>query len=117
MLQLWIPYISPVSLCCSLFVMQTLVAYGFSNDTKVVIAGLSNTYTHYITTYEEYQVLTLPESCLFHVSIVRHIISTKTAVFPSNRSSDMKELLLYLAPTLWRPTNRSLASWLLQWPR
>ena len=24
-------------------------------DTKVVVAGLSNTYTHYITTFEEYQ--------------------------------------------------------------
>ena len=26
-----------------------------SEDLKVVIAGLSNVYTHYITTYEEYQ--------------------------------------------------------------
>lgn len=36
-------------------VYQVLVANGFSKDTKVVIAGLSNTYTHYITTFEEYQ--------------------------------------------------------------
>ena len=26
-----------------------------NNNTKVVVAGLSNTYTHYITTFEEYQ--------------------------------------------------------------
>ena len=26
-----------------------------SEDLKVVLAGLSNVYTHYITTYEEYQ--------------------------------------------------------------
>ena len=26
------------------------------DDFKVVIAGLSNVYTHYITTYEEYQM-------------------------------------------------------------
>lgn len=30
---------------------------GAGPDTKVVIAGLSNTYSHYITTFEEYQVL------------------------------------------------------------
>jgi len=27
----------------------------WTNDSVVVIAGLSNSYTHYITTYEEYQ--------------------------------------------------------------
>ena len=26
-----------------------------TQDTKVMLAGLSNVYTHYITTYEEYQ--------------------------------------------------------------
>ena len=26
-----------------------------SEDTKIMLAGLSNVYTHYITTYEEYQ--------------------------------------------------------------
>jgi neutral ceramidase len=36
-------------------VYNTLIANGYSADTKVVIAGLSNTYTHYITTFEEYQ--------------------------------------------------------------
>lgn len=31
------------------------VANGAPADTKVTIAGLSNAYTHYITTFEEYQ--------------------------------------------------------------
>ena len=30
--------------------------YGGPANTKTVIAGLSNVYTHYITTFEEYQV-------------------------------------------------------------
>lgn len=29
---------------------------GGSSNTKTVIAGLSNGYTHYVTTFEEYQV-------------------------------------------------------------
>ncbi|KAM9336979.1 neutral ceramidase [Symphorus nematophorus] len=37
-------------------VRQELEAEGAFKDTEVVIAGLSNVYTHYITTYEEYQV-------------------------------------------------------------
>jgi len=37
-------------------VLSTLLKYGASNDSVVVIAGLSNDYTHYITTYEEFQV-------------------------------------------------------------
>jgi neutral ceramidase len=37
-------------------VQQTLIANGFPNDTTVVIAGLSNTYSSYITTFEEYQI-------------------------------------------------------------
>uniref|UniRef100_A0A3Q1FQL6 Neutral ceramidase n=1 Tax=Acanthochromis polyacanthus TaxID=80966 RepID=A0A3Q1FQL6_9TELE len=35
---------------------QELESEGAFRDTEVVIAGLSNVYTHYITTYEEYQV-------------------------------------------------------------
>uniref|UniRef100_A0A3P8SNN8 Neutral ceramidase n=1 Tax=Amphiprion percula TaxID=161767 RepID=A0A3P8SNN8_AMPPE len=35
---------------------QELESDGAFRDTEVVIAGLSNVYTHYITTYEEYQV-------------------------------------------------------------
>ncbi|XP_026172018.1 neutral ceramidase isoform X2 [Mastacembelus armatus] len=37
-------------------VKQELESQGTFRDTQVVIAGLSNVYTHYITTYEEYQV-------------------------------------------------------------
>ncbi|XP_038591585.1 neutral ceramidase [Micropterus salmoides] len=37
-------------------VKQELESEGAFKDTEVVIAGLSNIYTHYITTYEEYQV-------------------------------------------------------------
>ncbi|KAK1295792.1 Neutral ceramidase [Acorus calamus] len=39
-------------------VKETLIANGkgeFDDDTHVVIAGLSNTYSQYITTFEEYQ--------------------------------------------------------------
>ncbi|KAG8009249.1 Neutral ceramidase [Nibea albiflora] len=37
-------------------VKQELESEGGFRDSEVVIAGLSNVYTHYITTYEEYQV-------------------------------------------------------------
>lgn len=37
-------------------VYQELESEGTFKNTEVVIAGLSNAYTHYITTYEEYQV-------------------------------------------------------------
>nr|XP_040033448.1 neutral ceramidase [Gasterosteus aculeatus aculeatus] len=37
-------------------VKQELESEGAFKDTEVVLAGLSNIYTHYITTYEEYQV-------------------------------------------------------------
>lgn len=39
-------------------VMEALTKNGFPNDTMVVIAGLANTYSDYVVTYEEYQVLT-----------------------------------------------------------
>lgn len=35
--------------------LQEFATYGMQNMT-VVISGLCNVYTHYITTYEEYQV-------------------------------------------------------------
>lgn len=38
-------------------VLDTLKKNGYSDDTVVVIAGLSNTYSDYVVTYEEYQVL------------------------------------------------------------
>lgn len=37
-------------------VCQELQSEGAFKDVEVVIAGLSNVYTHYITTFEEYQV-------------------------------------------------------------
>ena len=37
---------------------QVLVDNGFPKDSVMVIAGLSNTYSSYVATYEEYQVLT-----------------------------------------------------------
>lgn len=37
-------------------VKQTLLDNGFPKDAIVVIAGLSNTYSDYVATYEEYQV-------------------------------------------------------------
>lgn len=41
-------------------VCQELQSNGEFGNVHVVIAGLSNVYTHYITTFEEYQVT--PES-------------------------------------------------------
>jgi len=37
-------------------VRQTLLENGYGNDTVVVIAGLTNAYSHYITTNEEYHI-------------------------------------------------------------
>ncbi|XP_038060087.1 neutral ceramidase-like isoform X2 [Patiria miniata] len=37
-------------------VQKSLMEHGMSNDTVVVLAGLTNTYADYIATYEEYQV-------------------------------------------------------------
>jgi len=36
--------------------VEEAIANGASSNTKAVIAGLANVYTHYITTFEEYQV-------------------------------------------------------------
>ena len=38
-------------------VKKVLIANGFPSDVTVVIAGLSNTYSDYVTTFEEYQVI------------------------------------------------------------
>jgi len=37
-------------------VLQTLKAAGAPDDAIVVIAGVSNSYSHYVATYEEYQI-------------------------------------------------------------
>ena len=39
-------------------VKKVLLDNGFPSNVKVVIAGLSNTYSSYVTTFEEYQVQT-----------------------------------------------------------
>ena len=36
-------------------IRKTVEEVSDGTNTKVVVAGLSNTYTHYITTFEEYQ--------------------------------------------------------------
>lgn len=39
-------------------VKETLIGYSngeFDNDTQVVIAGLTNTYSQYVATFEEYK--------------------------------------------------------------
>ena len=36
--------------------MEAANNIGADPDTKVVLAGMANVYTHYITTFEEYQV-------------------------------------------------------------
>ena len=37
-------------------VKEVLLENGIKSDVTVVIAGLSNTYSDYVTTFEEYQV-------------------------------------------------------------
>lgn len=39
-------------------VKEEIVSNGGSEDTRVIITGLSNIYTNYIATPEEYQVIT-----------------------------------------------------------
>lgn len=39
-----------------IILLQTLISNGLPLDTSSVIAGLSNDYTHYVATFEEYQV-------------------------------------------------------------
>lgn len=56
-------------------VKTSLVSNGFTSDAVVVIAGLSNTYSDYVATYEEYQVspsppsLASPQNCI-HFCVV-----------------------------------------------
>ena len=41
---------------CASFILQVMVNNNFNKSVVPVIAGLSNTYSSYITTYYEYQV-------------------------------------------------------------
>ena len=83
--------------CCHL-VTQVLVANGFSNDTKVVIAGLSNTYTHYITTFEEYQVLSLPSSPTLSCTYLRMYVVSTNMVFLLPSGTALRRCLYHLRP-------------------
>lgn len=65
--------------CCFLPTMtpflsycQVLVDNGFPKDSVMVIAGLSNTYSSYVATYEEYQVLTYDSNVCDSGSIMRY---------------------------------------------
>lgn len=51
---------------------QVLVDNGFPKDSVMVIAGLSNTYSSYVATYEEYQVLTYDSNVCDSGSIMRY---------------------------------------------
>ena len=51
-------------------VRKTLLDNGFPSNVSVVIAGLSNTYSDYVTTFEEYQVLTEVDQTKVHLCIV-----------------------------------------------
>ena len=42
----------------------SMVNAGFPSDAIVVIAGLANTYSDYVTTYEEYQVCVVYGVCV-----------------------------------------------------
>ena len=48
--------------------IQTLVKNGFPADSQVVLAGLTNDYSSYISTFEEYQVLYI------YVSLIKKVI-------------------------------------------
>ena len=55
-------------------VKKVLLENGFPNDVTVVIAGLSNTYSDYVTTFEEYQV------CTFSYRSIENILLTQMYV-------------------------------------
>lgn len=83
-------------------------------NAEVVISGLCNIYTHYITTYEEYQVCILENTSKKHKKGMvftvhgapRYISDPKkyASVFflYPHRSSDMRALPLFLTHTLSR---------------
>lgn len=72
----------PVCVC------QELQSEGAFQDVEVVIAGLSNIYTHYITTFEEYQVCTF---ALLYATYQSFIVMPSTPCHPLLfRCNDMK---------------------------
>lgn len=66
-------------------VCQELQSEGAFRDVQVVIAGLSNIYTHYITTFEEYQVrIPAPQSSTRQSFIARPSASRDLLPFRYN---------------------------------
>lgn len=63
----FLPNMTPLLSYC-----QVLVDNGFPKDSVMVIAGLSNTYSSYVATYEEYQVLTYDSNVRDSGSIMKY---------------------------------------------
>ena len=68
---------------------------GLSSNVKTVIAGLANGYTHYITTFEEYQVRRKSKNTAQYTFI--------TCLVSQVRCNDMKALLFSTGHTLCPP--------------
>lgn len=82
-------------------VKKVLIDSGFPSNATVVIAGLSNTYSDYVTTFEEYQVIVTSELA----TIIPHLCDT---VF---RFSVMRVLQQTTDHTHWMPTSKNLGKW------
>ncbi|XP_068615020.1 neutral ceramidase [Brachionichthys hirsutus] len=111
-------------------VRQELVSEEAFGDLDVVIAGLSNVYTHYITTYEEYQVQryegastiygphTLSAYLQKYRGLARAIAQDKVSALPAGPPPPFftKNLfnLLPAAPVDRKPANRSFGDVLQQ---
>lgn len=89
-----------------MYVCQELQSGGAFGDVEVVIAGLSNVYTHYITTYEEYQVHTVAVLPVINSDVIS--VSCDLLLF---RCSDMKVPPPSTVPTRSAHTWRSSAAW------
>lgn len=90
----------------TVYVCQELQSEGAFGDVDVVIAGLSNVYTHYITTYEEYQVHTDATLSVINSDVIS--VSCDLLLF---RCSDMKVPPPSTVPTRSARTWRSTAAW------
>lgn len=92
-----------------LCVCQELQSEGAFRDVEVVIAGLSNIYTHYITTFEEYQVCTF---ALLYSTYQSFIVMPSTSCdLLLFRCNDMKALQPSLGRTHSAHTCRSTEDW------
>ncbi|XP_053197810.1 neutral ceramidase [Scomber japonicus] len=110
-------------------VKQELQSEGAFKDSEVVIAGLSNVYTHYITTYEEYQLQryegastifgphTLSAYIQKYRGLARAIAQDRVSALPSGPSPPFYEKLFSLlsaAPVDGKPANSSFGDVLQQ---